>query len=121
MIKIEHGREVSLVLDLPPEVVQVVRDAVTILDEAYGEGGDSSSGYGGCVLVIDGKDDFEKLKDLRVDLDTAIPEYVDVIECANGQTFASSLLLLGSDFGVLLIMPVELLTANLRDYIHAVN
>lgn len=121
MIKIIHVKDLNLLADVPLEVVDVARNAVTILDEAYGEDRDSASGYGGCVFVIDSKDDFEQLKDLRVDVDTAMPEYVDVVECADGQTFTSCLILLGSDFGVLLIMPLALLPANLKDYLYAAN
>lgn len=117
MIKIEHGREVRLLLDLTPEVVDIARNAVTILDEAYGEDRDLESGYGGCVCIVDSKDDFKKLLELRIDLERAIPEYVDVIECANGQIFASSLILLGSDFGVLVIMPMVLLPEHLKNYL----
>ena len=121
MIKITHVKELNLLADVPLEVVNVARNAVTILDEAYGEDRDSANGYGGCVFVIDSKDDFEQLRDLRVDLDTVMPEYVDIVECANGQALTSTLILLGSEFGVVLIMPLILLPANLKDYLYAAN
>lgn len=121
MIKITYVKELDLLANVPLEVVNVARNAVTILDEEYGGDRDSASGYGGCVFVIDSKDDFEQLKDLRVDLDTAMPEYVDVVKCTDGQPFTSCLILLGSDFGVLLIMPLALLPENLKNYLFAAN
>lgn len=117
MIKIGHVREVETLEGVPSEIVDVIRDAVTILDTEYGESRDVGSGYGGYVLLIEEEDELEKLKDIYIDLEIAIPEYVDVIECVNGQIFTSSLILMGNDFGAVIVMPLLLLPKNLREYI----
>lgn len=117
MRKIAHVRELTGVSDLPVEVVDVIRDAVTILDGEYGENRDVDSGYGGYVLVIDNKGDLGRLQELNIDVDTVIPEYVDFIRCDSGEMFTGSLLLIGSDFGVVVIVPQELLSDNLRKYV----
>lgn len=114
MLKISHVKEVAG-LKLPQEVIAVIKDAVTILDEEYGEEGEES-GYGGYVLVVENEDDLNRLQEFRIDVKTAIPEYVDVVACDDGQNFASSLMLMGSDFGVLLVMPISFLSQNLRTY-----
>ncbi len=101
MLKISHVKEVDG-LQLPQEVIAVIRDAVTILDEEYGEEREES-GYGGYVLVLESDDEMARLEELGIDVATAIPEYVDVIECLDGQAYTSSLVLLGSDFGIVLI------------------
>lgn len=103
MLKISHVKEVAG-LQLPQEIISVIRDAVTILDEEYGEDREES-GYGGYVLVLEADSEKAKLKEVGIDVETEIPEYVDVIECADGQVFTSSLVLLGSDFGIVLIAP----------------
>ena len=114
MRKITHVRELTGLSDLPLEVVSVIRDAVTILDAEYGENRDVDSDYGGYVLVIENEEDLACLQEFRIDVETAIPEYVDVVTCDYGQVFASCLILKGNDFGVLLVMPFLLLTENLK-------
>ncbi len=120
MIKIGHVKELeALKVLLPNEVVDVIRDAVTILDIEYGESRDVDNGYGGYVLIIEEEGEIEKLKDLYIDLKTVIPEYVDAIECSDGQVFTSSLILLGSDFEIVVIMSITFLAGtNLNNYMN---
>ena len=120
MIKIAHVREVEAFRGLPSEVVDVIRDAVTILDIEYGEHRDVDHGDGGYVLIIESKDELERLKDIHIDVKTAIPEYVDRIKCNDGQVFASTLVLLSNDFGVIVVMPLGLLVdTKWAAYLHA--
>ncbi len=122
MIKIAHVHQLASINDLPAEVMTVIRAAVTILDNEYGEDRDVDSGYGGYVLVIEAQEELAALQDIHVDVTNVIPEYVDVIRCQNGQVFASSLILLGSDFGVVLVMPLPvLMQTNLRKYVEGDN
>lgn len=108
MLKIAHVREVQS-LDLSMEVIAVVREAVTILDAEYGENREASCDLGGYVLVIEAKDEMEQLAELHIDVKVDSPEYIDVIACCDGNVFTSSLILLSSDFSVVVIMPLELL------------
>lgn len=108
MIKIAHVREVTG-LRFPQEVVDVVIATVATLDVAYGEERDVDSGDGGYVLIIEANDELERLKDIHIDVKTVITEYTDIIQCANGLIFTSTLILLSDDFGVVIIMPIELL------------
>lgn len=100
MIKIAHVREVSG-LHLLQEVVAVVKEAVTVLDAEYGEDRAVDSGYGGYVLLLESEAD---VKSLPNEIRTALPEYIDVLPTSSGE-FVSVLVLLGSDFGVVVIMP----------------
>lgn len=100
MIKIEHVREITG-FQLPQAVVTVVREAVTVLDAEYGEDRTEGSGYGGYVLVMESEKD---VKSLPNEIRTALPEYIDVLPALTGE-FVSVLVLLGSDFGVVVIMP----------------
>ena len=108
MIKIAHIEEVSGI-KLPQEVVDVIMAAVTTLDEAYGHDRDVDGGDGGYVLIIKTKDELVKLKDIHIDVKTAMPEYMDRIQCNDGHIFISTLVLLNDDFGVVIVMPMELL------------
>ncbi|SDE93885.1 hypothetical protein [Sporomusa acidovorans] len=104
MLTIAHVRECED-LNLPQEVAAAVKEAVTILDRDYGEDRDIDSGYGGYVLVLETETD---VKDLPEQLRTALPEYVEVL--ATDQTsYVSALILLGNDFGVVVILPIALL------------
>ena len=58
------------------------------------------------------------LQEICIDVTNDIPEYVDVIRWQNGQVFASSLILQESDFGIVLVMPLEFLRGtNLIKYV----
>ncbi|SDF57535.1 hypothetical protein [Sporomusa acidovorans] len=91
MLKIAHAHQLASINDLPAEVMTVIREAVTILDNEYGESRDVDSSDGGFVLVIESKAELAALQEIRIDIASDIPEYVDVIHCQNGQVFASSL------------------------------
>lgn len=80
---------------------------MTILDEEYGEDREES-GYGGYVLVLEVDCEKSKLKEVGIDVETEIPEYLDVIKCEDGRFFTSSLVLIGSDFGIVVISQGEL-------------
>lgn len=104
MLTIAHVRE-RVDLRLPQEVVAAVKEAVTILDRDYGEDLDMDSGYGGYVLVLETETD---VKDLPEQLRTALPEYVEIL-AADSPSYVSALILLGSDLGVVVILPKEFL------------
>jgi len=90
------------------------------LDIEYGEHRDVEHGDGGYVMILELKDELERLKDIHIDVKTAIPEYVDRIECTDGQVFASTLVLLSNDFGVVVVMPLGfLIDTNWEAYLHA--
>lgn len=116
MIKIAHAREVNGI-QLPREVINIILDAVTMLDIEYGENRDVDSGYGGYIVVIENEGDLACLQEFRIDINTAIPEYVDVVICDDGQVFASCLILHGSDFGILLVMLFSILPETVKQYL----
>jgi hypothetical protein len=108
MLKIAHVEDARGLM-LPQEVVDVIVEATTVLDEEYGVNRDIDRGDGGFVVIIEAEADFDKLKNFYLDVNTAIPEYVNSITCADGQVFASVLVLLSGDFAVVVILPMEFL------------
>lgn len=109
MIKIAHVHQLEVINNLPAELVQAVLKNVTILDNEYGQERDVDHGDGGYVVVIESVDELVKLKDVHLDVKTMIPEYVDVVHCREGQVYTNSLVLLGSDFGVVVVMPLAMM------------
>ncbi|AWI03120.1 hypothetical protein [Clostridium drakei] len=116
MIKIAYRNEIGIINHLPVEVVNVVSEITTILDDNYGEERNAND-YGGYILVVENEDDVSKLNDeIGIDITTAIPEYVDLIRCSNGGEYTNSLILCNNDFGISLIIPLSLTAKNLLDY-----
>ena len=109
MIKIAHLREVdSLNNNLPLEVIEVISEIASVLDDEYGVNRNINGGNGGYILFINEKEELLELIDIYIDIDTIIPEYVDKIKVNNGQDCTNTLLILGSDFTVSLIMPLTI-------------
>lgn len=116
MIKIAYRKEIGSINHLPLEVVNVVSEIAAILDDNYGKerNADDDGGY---ILVVENEEDIKKLNDeIGIDITTAIPEYVDLIKCSNGEEYTNSLILCNNDFGISLIVPLSLTSRNLLDY-----
>jgi hypothetical protein len=109
MLKIAHVREVEALRGLPSEVIDVIRDAVIILDTEYGEHRDVDGGDGGYVLIVESKDDLEELIDFKICVKTSMPEYVDSIKCGDGQMFTSTMVMLSDDYSIIVVMILDLL------------
>jgi hypothetical protein len=119
MIKIGFEREALILNTLPIEVIEEVIKISRILDEEYGEDRDMCSDMGGYSIIIESTDDFSLINNsLNIDLlNDVIPEYVDLIKCQNNQVYTSSLILCNNDFGITIIVPLEITPAILMDYI----
>ncbi|AOT72795.1 hypothetical protein [Geosporobacter ferrireducens] len=120
MIKIAHVKETEG-LNLPQEVVGVIEYIATVLDNEYGEDRDVDGGDGGYILVIEYKDEFEKLKDIYIDMDDVIAEYVDLIKVTDGEDYTNSLIILNNEFAISLIMPVAITPKRLLDEINMMD
>ncbi|MCT4508241.1 MAG: hypothetical protein N4A48_05665 [Tepidibacter sp.] len=106
MIKIAHVKETEN-LNLPKEVVEVIKSVTAILDAEYGKERNEQL-EGGYIIILESKDDFEKLKEIYIDVDDIIPEYVDKITVAGGEDYTNSLILCNNDFGISVIIPMRL-------------
>jgi len=117
MIKIAHVKETNN-LNLPMEVIEVIKEIASVLDSNYGVDRDVDRDDGGYLLVIQDKEDFAKLQEIYLDIDDLIPEYVDKITCSNGEVWINTLILMNNEFGVSLIMPIEIAPQTLLDEIY---
>lgn len=114
LIKIGHVREVELLEKMPLEVQETVLGILEILDSEYGGDRDIAHDNGGYVLILEAKEDLKEVKEkVNIDCYDAIAEYVDKVVCSDGQEYINALILCNSDYGISLIMPMEIATKNL--------
>ncbi|WP_027399609.1 hypothetical protein [Anaerovorax odorimutans] len=112
MIKIAHIEETEN-LRLSDEVTKVIKEEATILDNEYGIDRDVDGKDGGYILVIESEDDFKRLKDIDINIDTVIVEDIIKIKTENEEDWLNCLILFNNDFGISLIMPFKIAPNNL--------
>ena len=59
----------------------------------YVENKDVDSGDGGDVQIIESKAELERLEDIHIDIKTSIPEHTNSLQCNDGRTSNSTLIL----------------------------
>ena len=106
MVKVAHITEVETLKHLPLEVESIVVEIATILDDNYGDTRDVNHDLGGYILIAEVAEDVEIIKKL-IDLEYTLPEYVDLITCENGENYTNTLMLLSSDYSIILIIPLS--------------
>lgn len=117
MIELSYFKEKERIKVLPQEVQDTILGILKILDSEYGADRKKYEDDGGYVVVIEREEDFKGLKDKTyIDYDDVIAEYVDKIVCSNGEIYTNSLILCNNDYAISLIIPMELLSQNLKDY-----
>lgn len=121
MIKIGFSREIEKIKHLPLEVVTLVGDMTKKLEYYYGDDRDVDKDMGGYILIIQAQEDLYELKNINLDIYKSYPEYVDRIRIKTdkGQVgcWTNTLMLCNNDFGISIIMPLELTPKNLIEEI----
>ncbi|NMM65254.1 hypothetical protein HBE96_21965 [Clostridium sp. P21] len=118
MIELAYLTDMNKVKALTDEVQNIIEGILHVLDSEYGTSRDKYEDDGGYVVVIEKEEDFQIIKDkIYIDCDSIIPEYVDKIVCSNDKTYTNSLILCNNEYAISLIIPMELLPQNLKDYI----
>lgn len=117
MLEVSCLREKERLKNLPREVQEIVLGILQILDIEYGANRNKYEDGGGYVVIIEKEEDFKGLKDKTyIDCNEVIAEYVDKTVCSNGEIYTNSLIICNSDYAISLIIPLELTTQNLKDY-----
>lgn len=106
MKKIFNESQLVELNNLTIEVIERIREAITVLDENYGANRDVEANLGGYIIIAENIVDIEILKQDK--LQGLIPEYTDIIECSEGVNWTSSLFLLSSDFSIVVVCTEEL-------------
>ena len=106
MKKIYKENQLLEVNNIPSEVIESIKVTIYVLNENYGVNRDVESDLGGYVLIIENIVDIEILEQDK--LQGLIPEYTEVIKCSEGFNWTSSLFLLSSDYGIVVITTEEL-------------
>lgn len=116
MIRIAYLREKHKIKALPQEVQKIILGILQVLESEYGKERKLEDD-GGYVMIVDKKEEFEKIKDIiYINCEEIIPEFVDKILCGNGEIYTNSLILCNNDYAISLIIPIELTPENLKDY-----
>ena len=101
MRKIYKESQLLELIKYSREVIECIKDIISILNENYGEERDIDNDLGGYVLVAENIVDIEILRQDK--LQGLVPEYTDIIECSEGVNWTSSLFLFSSDYSVVVI------------------
>jgi len=111
MIKLPNVSDISLISHLQEEVQTYALEALTILDDEYGKDRDLITGLGGYIAIVEHPDEIMELEELHnIDLTkNPCPEYVDFIITEDGPIYTASLFLLSSDYGIIMILPYEMI------------
>lgn len=119
MLRLARETDLVMIQSYPDELQQAISDELTILDENYGSERDVYHDYGGYIIFTESEKEIPDIEgEIKIEISVdAIPEYVDIIRCSNKKTYTSSLFLLGSDYGVIVVMPYEITPDNIKRYI----
>lgn len=120
MLRLGKVTDLVMIQSYPNELQTAIFDELKILDDNYGADRDVMGDYGGYVILTESKEDIPEIENeinIEISLD-GIPEYVDVIRCGNQKIYTSSLFLLGSDNGIVVVMPYDITPQNILNYIN---
>ena len=106
MKKVYKESQLLDVNNIPLEVIESIKVTLDILNESYGENRNIEDDLGGYVVIAENIVDIEILKQDR--LQGLIPEYTDIIKSSEGVNWTSSLLLLSSDYAIIVVTTEEL-------------
>lgn len=116
MIEIAYLKERDKIKSIPQEVQEIILEVLQVLESEYGKDRKYEDD-GGYVVIVEKKEDFKEIKDKTyIDCDNVIAEYVDKIVCSNGEIYTNSLILCNNDYAISLMIPMELTSQNLKDY-----
>lgn len=114
MIKLAYSKEKNKLKTIPQEVQDTILGILQVLESEYGANRDIYEDDGGYVIVVEKKEDFEELEEKTdIDCDTMTCEYVDKIKCEGGEVYTNSLILLNNEYGITLIIPLEITPENI--------
>ena len=101
---------------LPPPVRVHIEETIETLNSYYEENRNIDKNLGGYVLLIENREDLGQMKDIfKADAENLVAEFTDIISCETGANYTSSLILLSSDFSIILIIPQALTPKNLLE------
>ncbi|MFH5834464.1 hypothetical protein ACHAL6_00130 [Proteiniclasticum sp. C24MP] len=118
MLRLGKVTDLVMIQSYPVELQTALLAELKILDDNYGSNRDVMRDYGGYIILSESEDDLPEIEmemNIRITVD-GIPEYVDVIRCSNRKVYTSTLFLLGSDNGIVLVLPYDITPQNILNY-----
>ncbi len=119
MIRLGRVTDLVMIQSYPVELQTAVLSELQILDDNYGSNRDVMKDYGGYIIFSESKEDLPEIEremNIRITVE-GIPEYVDIVRCSNKKVYTSSLFLLGSDNGIIVVLPYDITPENIVKYI----
>lgn len=120
MLRLGRVTDLVIIQSYPLELQYAILEELKILDDNYGPERDVMKDYGGYVILTESKEDLPEIENemnIKITLD-GVPEYVDIVRCSNQKVYTSSLFLLGSDNGIVVVMPYDITPQNILNYIY---
>jgi len=119
MLRLGKATDLVMIQSYPDEVQAAILADLNILDDNYGANRDIMKDYGGYIILTESKEDIAKIeREMNVEITAdGVPEYVDIIRCSNKKVYTSSLFLIGSDNGIIVVMPYDITPQNILNYI----
>lgn len=120
MLRLGRVTDLVIIQSYPLELQAAILEELKILDDNYGADRDVMKDYGGYVILTESKEDLPEIENemnIEITLD-GVPEYVDIVRCSNKKVYTSSLFLLGSDNGIVVVMPYDITPQNILNYIY---
>lgn len=115
LYRISTAREIySLACIVPELVAEEILHYVSVLDAEYGAGRDLS--HGGYILLAEDCNDVTSIKRI-IDYDALLCEWANKI----GNNYLSALYLLGDDYSIVVIMPIDAAPQILLDELKEKN
>jgi len=109
MIKIGHVKDFDNQIDLPKQIIDEIKKIVSILDTNYGSDRDINKTIGGYALIVNSKEDFNKLlkynEEYCVNIKEEQYEFCDKIYIDSSHYWTNTLYILNSDFGIHVFIP----------------
>ena len=100
--------------NIPHEVIQFAKNALSVLDEIYGESRTLSTD-GGEVIILTEQDDLSAFDILGIDIERLQPEYSNVIPTSKGVDYLHIFTLTTNEYSRQILIQKNKATPNLLD------
>ena len=110
MLSLGRITDLVMIQDYPIELQSAILKELKIPDDNYGPNRDGMKDYEGYIILTESKEDLpiiENEMNIEISVDR-IPEYIDIVRCNNQKVYTSSLFILGSDNGIVVVMPYDI-------------
>jgi hypothetical protein len=114
MYQLFYLHEAENLRDIPPEVIQFAKNALSVLDEIYGRMREKNQD-GGEVIILSPKDNLNVFDNLGINVENLTPEYSNIISTSKGVDYLHIFTLSTNEYSRQILMPKDKASLNLID------